>query len=335
MVAAIARIARDDGGFIRGRTGGFTLIEILVVVAITCGLVGLLLPAAQSAREAGRRTQCLNNLRQIGIGFQNFHAARDCFPTAVSGNGARHYWIAQILPYLDNSPLAGIYDYTVACNDVRNRAAVQVPVGFVACPTASGVPRQDPKFIKTGTRTWPAAAADYAGAAGPSSSLWTAPAIVSYPKPGSIDGFFKGAVKPGDRGRRIHEITDGTSKSIAVVECAGRPQVWAFGRLSPDSGLATSPASKYLGLCGWADANQFVIKGYRRDPSQSDPAHQAKSPGPQLVNASNNASIYALHPSGASVLLADGAAQFLDDSIAADVVAALLTIQANDAEAPR
>lgn len=334
MAESMRRIPRRGSRPCPRRIRGFTLVEILVVVAITGCLVGLLLPAVQSAREAARRTQCLNNLRQIGTGFHNFHAAREFFPTAVSGNGARHYWVAQILPYLDDRPLAGIYDYMVSCNDIRNRTAVQVAVGFVSCPSA-GVPRQDPKFIKTGTTVWSAAAADYAGSSGPSSTLWTAPAAVSYPKPGNIDGFFKGSVKPGDKGRRIHEITDGTSKSIAVIECAGRPQVWAYGRMSPDSGLATSPTAKYIGLCGWADANQFVIKGYRQDTAQSDPASQYKSPGPQLINASNNFGIYGIHPGGANVLFADSASQFLDDTAAADVVAALLTIQANDADPQR
>ncbi len=312
---------------------GFTLVEILVVVAIIAVLASLLLPAVQSAREASRRTQCLNNLRQIGIGFHNYHAVRDCFPTAVSGSGARHYWTAQILSYLDDQPLAGIYDYAVACTDIRNRDAVQVPVAFMRCASAPGGQRQDVKFIKTGSPTWPAAAADYAGSAGPSAALWTAPAVVSVAKPAVLDGFFSAAVKPGERGRRIRDVTDGASQSIAVFESAGRPQVWAFGGLIPDSGLESSPAARYVSLCGWADANQFVARGFRQDFTQTDPARQYKSPGPQLINGSNNFGIYAAHTGGANMLFGDASARFVADSAAADVVAALLTIQGGEAAA--
>jgi len=309
--------------------GGLSLVEVLVVIAIIAGITGLVLPGMQSAREAGRRCQCLDHLRQIGLGFRHYEQARGFFPTSVSGSGARHYWAAQILPFVEESTVAGIYDYTVACSDVRNRSAVLLPLPLLVCPSTPPPARQDVKFIKTGT-TWPAAAADYAGSAGPDSTLWTAPAVVSWPQPASSDGFFTGTIKPGQRGRRVSDFTDGTSKSVALVECAGRPQVWAFGGVSPDSGLATSPTGKYVSLCGWADANLFKVKGFKQDVTQTDPCNQAKSPGPQLVNATNAMGIYACHPGGAGLLMADGAAQFVEATVSADVVVAQLTIRAGD-----
>lgn len=304
---------------------GVTLVELLVVVAIIGSLASFLLPAVQQAREAARRTHCINNLKQIGIGLHNFHAARDFFPTATSGSGARHFWAAQMLPYLDANPLAGIYDYSVACNDIKNQTAVQTPVGFMNCPAVPGGPLQHPKFKNTGSPTWWAYAADYAGSTGVSSTLWTAPAIVSYAKPTVIDGFMKGTIKPGEKGRRISSITDGTSQTIAVFESAGRPQVWGFGSRVPDSGLAASPSSGYASLCGWADTNAFDVRGF-----QPDAAALAKSPGASLVNGSNNWGIYAFHPGGANLLFVDGSARFLDDSVGADAVAAMLTAQGGD-----
>ena len=317
------------------RVRGVTLVEMLVVVAITGGLVGLLLPAVQQARESSRRSQCLNNLRQIGIGFHNHHAARDCFPTSVSGGGATHYWAAQILPYIEENPLAGIYDYKVGWNNVNNREAVQTSVRFMSCPSTPGGPLQHPKF-KTGNPSWGAAAADYAGSTGPSSRLWTiAPAIISSAQPAIIDGFFKGSVKPGAKGRSLRNITDGSSKTVAVYESAARPQVWAFGGMSPDSGLVSSPTAKYVSLCGWADPNSFDVSGF-----EIVSPGVYKEPGAIMVNGSNSGvgslgggargGIYAFHPGGANLLFADGSTRFVDDIVGADIVAAMLTAQGED-----
>lgn len=303
---------------------GFTLVELLVVVAIIGTLIGLLLPAVQSAREAARRTSCQNNLKQIGLGFHNYHLSKGFFPTNVSGSGARHYWVAQILPYLDQNPLAEIYDYTVACNDIKNREAVQHALSFMSCPSTPGGPLPDPRF-KTGSPQWGSIAADYSGSSGVSPRQWdVAPQQVSYPKPPNINGFFVGQIKPTEQGLSAAKILDGTSKSVAVVERAGRPQVWYFGRMIPDSGLATS--SKYVALSGWANTNQGDVRGYRLDATQVDPANQYTDPGPTMINGSNERGIYAFHPKGAHMLFADGSCRFWNDDSSPDVVAAALTI---------
>ena len=97
---------------------GFTLIELLVVIAIIAVLIALLLPAVQAAREAGRRAQCTNNLKQIGLALHNYHSANDSFPLLI-GNGDDGLWhgpsvLVYLLNYLEQSPLSNAFNYNVA-----------------------------------------------------------------------------------------------------------------------------------------------------------------------------------------------------------------------------
>ncbi|HVJ86432.1 MAG TPA: DUF1559 domain-containing protein [Caulifigura sp.] len=312
---------------------GFTLIELLVVIAIIAILIALLLPAVQQAREAARRSQCLNNLKQISLGMQNFHATYDAFPGAVSGGGATHYWPAQTLPYLDNNPLANMYDYTVRFNDIKNREAVQYPLPYMICPSKPGGQIMHPKF-KTSTSSspeaWGAAACDYLGQSGPSTGIWgssSTPNYLSTPKPFDASGFFGGSAEPGKKGRRIRDITDGTSNTISIVESAGRPQLWQKGpTLVADSGLVSSPTDKYVTLAGWADGTPADIRGYRYDTAEAQEYKRWKQPGNCMINCSNHWSIFSFHPGGANITCVDGSARMLATNASIDVIAALLTI---------
>jgi prepilin-type N-terminal cleavage/methylation domain-containing protein len=306
------------------RRRGFSLVELLVVVAIIGTLIGLLLPAVQSAREAGRRMSCQNNLRQIGIGFHNFESSRGYFPTTVTvTGGARHYWVAQILPYMEQNPLASIYDYTVAFSDAANREAVQFPLPFISCSSTPGGPIPDPKF-KSGASGWGSVGADYAGSRGASSAQWAN--HVSYPEPTHSDGFFASAIRTvGGKGLGIQSITDGTSKTVAVLESAARPQVWYAGIMVAGSGENVT-GSKYVPASGWPNFNAFDVRGYTIDLSQTAQADQYDDPGPQMINGCNYYSCYSFHPGVAGLLFADGSARFLSETTSCDVFAAALTI---------
>ena len=121
----------------RWRTG-FTLIELLVVIAIIAILVSLLLPAVQQAREAARRTECKNHLKQIGLALHNYHDAHGAFPLGLTAHGAG--WSAMLLPYLDQS---NIYNTLVFAEngagnwDVAgpNQSALQTLIPVFRCPS--------------------------------------------------------------------------------------------------------------------------------------------------------------------------------------------------------
>ena len=118
----------------------FTLIELLVVIAIIAILIALLLPAVQQAREAARRTQCKNNLHQLGLALHNYHDEYQCFPPAytVDPDGKPlHSWRTLILPYLEHGPLYATIDLSKPWDDPANKAAYATNIQAYRCPSAS------------------------------------------------------------------------------------------------------------------------------------------------------------------------------------------------------
>ncbi|MCA9128685.1 MAG: DUF1559 domain-containing protein [Planctomycetales bacterium] len=119
-----------------GSKPGFTLVELLVVIAIIGILVGLLLPAVQSAREAARRTQCMNNLKQIGLGLHNYHDAHKCFPFALIGAGPKKYSaLSQVLPFIEQNNLYAQIDFNTTWNDPVNESARLLELSGFRCPS--------------------------------------------------------------------------------------------------------------------------------------------------------------------------------------------------------
>ncbi len=182
----------------------FTLVELLVVIAIIGILVSLLLPAVQAVREASRRMQCQNNLRQIGLALHNYHAAFRKLPPGgievrpeVPG-GKQLAWSAFVLPFLEQSAAYVQVDFNYPFDHPVNEEAAAIPIETYLCPST---PRFSPLNRGRG-------ATDYGGIYGER--------IVStnYPPRG---------VMIHDKAIRFRDITDGTSRTLTVSEDANFP----------------------------------------------------------------------------------------------------------------
>ncbi len=189
----------------RPNGAGFTLIELLVVLAVIGVLIALLLPAVQAAREAARRTQCLANLRQVGIALQNYETSVGCFPPGgwewrPPRNTTRRQlaWSALILPQLDQATLHSALNLTTPFDSSQNTTAAATVVSTYLCPTE---PRSDSERWVNGR-----AVCDYGGLNG---QRITGP---NTPPNGAM---------LYDRPLRAAQIRDGLSQTIVVGEDAG------------------------------------------------------------------------------------------------------------------
>ncbi len=158
-----------------GRCRAFTLVELLVVITIIGILIALLLPAVQSAREAARRTQCANNLKQLGLALHNYATALGALPPAAitvskydiqgeAASGAHGTsWMLQILPYLEQSAIHDRWDFTK--NVLGNMAVAKRDIAAFYCPSRrSEVRSRDIAFQMF--QDWDAGGTDYGGCTG-------------------------------------------------------------------------------------------------------------------------------------------------------------------------
>ncbi len=208
---------------------GFTLVELLVVIAIIGVLVALLLPAVQAAREAARRMQCTNNMKQIALAVHNYENAMTEYPPAYATTPTSHNMIPYILPQLEQMNIYTMYRFDKDWNNSANRGAVEVDIPFLRCPSA---PRGTAKWIS-----------DYSAC-----TLLTTPARTTLISSNQIQNRANWESMLQLKQTRPADIRDGLSNSFMYFEDCARPTKYTKGGTV---GSGTVSGSR------WADVESY------------------------------------------------------------------------------
>jgi prepilin-type N-terminal cleavage/methylation domain-containing protein len=294
---------------------GFTLVELLVVIAIIAVLIGLLLPAVQSARESARRSSCQNNLKQIGLGVLNYHDVKRFFPPSIEdnvpfygGQGSSAAadnitglgWLALSLPYMEQGT---IYDQLgVATNgfsdnwQAQGATTARTVISTFVCPSDSDTPGVN-------TRRGSFGKSNYLANAGNSAA-----------RDGAVNGITQNhGVMFINSQIRASQITDGLSKTLLAVERSTRPDIG-------QSRCGGSPCSWNGGL--WVGGRLETPAGWSPGLAVGDVESYGGGNGLMVnyatVTWASSWGNSSTHPGGLMAVSCDGSVAFLPETIAAE-----------------
>jgi prepilin-type N-terminal cleavage/methylation domain-containing protein/prepilin-type processing-associated H-X9-DG protein len=324
------------------RPRGFTLIELLVAIAIIAVLIALLLPAVQAAREGGRRAQCVNNLKQIGLAIANYESAIGCIvpgyislckgncasgvalpdPVAVPGfnpdphtldNGPGWGWLAMLLPYAEQTPLYGAINVNLPTWVADNATAVTTQINVFLCPTANN-PNATCRMVDVNLNLLPVANPFFARANYQYNMGWDDTSM--QPPYTDCDDPVLGCNGPIYRNSRVTYagVTDGLSNTVFASEKAPY--------LADASWVGIIPGYRHFAYNAFASIGTGG-PGLNYDyPASILASHSGPSlyEAPQVIHPPNSPvghtdEFYALHPGGANVLMGDGSVRFVKQSI--------------------
>jgi prepilin-type N-terminal cleavage/methylation domain-containing protein len=321
----------------RSNQKGFTLVELLVVIAIIGVLVALLLPAVQAAREAARRTHCLNNMKQLGIAAHNFHDAKKHFPSSSQGQlpvvstmstGQNGSGLYQMLPYMEEQALFDLFPLgpvpsgtLTAIGSNFNKAGWTKPLKTSRCPSS---PSEEP-FTATyaidagSTLVYndpPGLAPQYLGVMGAIDTL--NPAYMYRVDSSSASGLVaeNGMMYP-ESNIRAKQVTDGLSKTLLMGESSHEfaniniaiARVWAIGSV-PSSSPTTFAKMHNIAQYGGRNVT-YPING-------------------TVFNKRNDAPFGSNHAGGAHFLLGDASCHYVTEEIEFTVYQAMASRQAGE-----